>query len=438
MNENPEGTPNPLNPNPEVAPTAPEPVAAEPTPVAPVAEPAVAEQPAVTQPAQPVAQPTEMAQPKVAKPKKAGLIVAIILCVVAIAAGVAAALIFINPFAAKKDAVPAALAKLMSGDAPRMVALDGSVSVTTSEESMPFSDFNVKFQASLNGIHKENYANAVISTTLTDGGKLSFNVDEVGNSKGEYYVRLSKIAEAINNYEPLPQEVTDCASDDESELEDCIGEPSSSDSILSILSVLKLIDDEWIRIQSSDVSEITGTTSTNTSPTQCLTDAASNMSKYGEELTGVYQQYPFINYTTENLKISQKKDALYLLSLDAEKTASFINALRDSSFVKEISSCMGIKTTSGEDLTTEEAQEIIKDFPDLYVEIDNNDNFTRVYFAISQDENKITVTVDLSLAYPSQITINEPTEYIDVNEAMTKIMSELYGGDNEDSIFSID
>ena len=162
------------------------------------------------------------------------------------------------------------------------------------------------------------------------------------------------------------------------------------------------------------------------------------MSKYGEELTGVYQQYPFINYTTENLKISQKKDALYLLSLDAEKTASFINALRDSSFVKEISSCMGIKTTSGEDLTTEEAQEIIKDFPDLYVEIDNNDNFTRVYFAISQDENKITVTVDLSLAYPSQITINEPTEYIDVNEAMTKIMSELYGGDNEDSIFSID
>ena len=379
-----------------------------------------------------------MAQPKVAKPKKAGLIVAIILCVVAIAAGVAAALIFINPFAAKKDAVPAALAKLMSGDAPRMVALDGSVSVTTSEESMPFSDFNVKFQASLNGIHKENYANAVISTTLTDGGKLSFNVDEVGNSKGEYYVRLSKIAEAINNYEPLPQEVTDCASDDESELEDCIGEPSSSDSILSILSVLKLIDEEWIRIQSSDVSEITGTTSTNTSPTQCLTDAASNMSKYGEELTGVYQQYPFINYTTENLKISQKKDALYLLSLDAEKTASFINALRDSSFVKEISSCMGIKTTSGEDLTTEEAQEIIKDFPDLYVEIDNNDNFTRVYFAISQDENKITVTVDLSLAYPSQITINEPTEYIDVNEAMTKIMSELYGGDNEDSIFSID
>jgi len=432
MNENPEGTPNPLNPNPEVAPTAPEPVAAEP---APVAEPTVVEQPAV---AQPVAQPTEMAQPKVAKPKKAGLIVAIILCVVAIAAGVAAALIFINPFAAKKDAVPAALAKLMSGDAPRMVALDGSVSVTTSEESMPFSDFNVKFQASLNGIHKENYANAVISTTLTDGGKLSFNVDEVGNSKGEYYVRLSKIAEAINNYEPLPQEATDCASDDESELEDCIEEPSSSDSILSILSVLKLIDEEWIRIQSNDVSEITGTTSTNTSPAQCLTDATSNMSKYGEELTGVYQQYPFINYTTENLKISQKKDALYLLSLDTEKTASFINALRDSSFVKEISSCMGIKTTSGEDLTTEKAQEIIKDFPDLYVEIDNNDNFTRIYFAISQDENKMTATVDLSLAYPSQITINEPTEYIDVNEAMTKIMSELYGSDNEDSIFSID
>ncbi len=431
MNENPEGTPNPLNPNPEVAPTAPEPVAAEPTPVepAPVAESAVAEQPAVTQPA-------KMAQPKVAKPKKAGLIVAIILCIVAIVAGVAAALIFINPFAAKKDAVPAALAKLMSGDAPRMVAIDGSINLATSEESMPFSDFNVKLQASINGIHKENYANAVLSTTLKDGGKLSFNVDEVGNSKGEYFVKLSKIADAIEKYEPLPQEVTDCTSE-ESELEDCIEESNSSDTILGILGMLKELDEEWIRIQNSDVSGIAGTVSPSTTPTECLTNVTDNMRKYGEEVSSIYQQYPFINYTTENLKISQKKDALYLLSFDAEKTASFINALRDSDLIKELASCMGTKMTSSEDLTTEDVQEIIKDFPDLYVEIDNDDNFTRVYFAISVEDNAATVTIDLSLAYPTQITINEPTEYIEVNEAIKKIMSGLGGNVGENAILPI-
>lgn len=447
MNENPEGTPNPLNPNPEAAPVAPEPVA----PVAEqaMAEPTVGEQTASL--AEPVAQPTQPVQPDnkpvaVGKPKKTGLIIAIVLFILAIATGVTAALIVLNPFGGNKDAVPAAMAKLMSGDAPKLVAMEGNIKLTSSNEESPVSALAIKFQTGLNGNTKDNYATAIVTATFKDSSELTFNADEIGTANGDLYLKLSNIAEALNNYEPATVQVTDCEDGEETEKcidyveiecdeedEDCDEEdidvimPEPADSILDFIGVFEVIDDEWVRIPSSDFSNVTDLVSVDM-PTQCLIDAAGNLQEYGSNFATMYSENPFINYTTDDLKIAQKKDTLYQLKFDADKLAGFINSMNNSGFMNEMLACMGGQATN-EEVSASDLQGILAVLPEIYVEIDNDNNFTRVYLALTSEDGQTSVTADLSLSYPANITIQEPEVYIEMNEVLSRLFTMFYGED---------
>lgn len=435
MNENPEGTPNPLNPNPGANPSGPEPVAPE--PVAPATEPV----------AEPSTEPLQGGPSVVVdKPKKkTGLIVAIILFVVAIVGGVAAALIVLNPFAAKKDAVPAAIAKLVSGDAPKLVVMEGNINLTSTDENLPVSAMNIRFQSGNNSNTSMNYADAKITATLKSGAEFSFDADEIGLADGTLYLKLSNIVEALDNYEPTTEttnciggeEGTNCADYEYIEIEcyedeeDCesveVIMPDPTDSILEFLGVFEVIEDEWIKIPMSDFSNVSDLVQIN-APTQCIIDASDKMGEYSNSIAKLYEENPFINYTTDNLKIAQKKNTLYQLKFDADKLTNFVNSMSNSGFANELLACVGGQATNTE-ISSDYVAQITEVLPEIYVEIDDNDNFTRVYLAVSDPDGNTNVTADLSFSYPSELNINEPEVYIDINEVLSRLLTMFYGED---------
>lgn len=441
MNDSPEGTPNPLKQNPGVAPVeqgatppAPEPA---PTP-APAPEP-VAPAPAPT-PA-PAEEPKGSMVEPAKKSKKPALIVAIVLFVVALIAGAAAAIIFFDPFGmfgSRKDAVPAAIAKLFSDEAPNLVSIDGNVKLVANDSSSPFSTLTVKFKTDGNAKTTENSTSATVTAVLRDGTNFSFNVDEVKPSGNDLYLKLSGVSKALENMDntncidgeegtncgdEIDVDVIDCDVDDD----DCMEVGVDTDTIMGYIEIFEVIDDEWIYIPGSTFDSVTDMTSVNDT-TQCLIDAAGKMDKYDSDFTTMYKNNSFITYSTDNLKIAQKKDPLYRLGIDEEKMAGFINSMNNSGFMNEMLACTGGEATNQE-VTAADLKGITSVLPAIYVEIDGKNNFTRVYLSMSDDSGNFDVTADLSLSYPDKVTIEEPGEYIEINEVINRILTALYGED---------
>ena len=452
MNENPGGTPNPLAQGPGEAPAAPTPAPA------PVSTPAPA--PAAPAPVAPAPEPTPAPTPEPAiseEPKgsmvepakksgKPAMIVAIVLFVVALIAGITALAIF-DPFGLfkKKDAVPAAIAKLFSDKSPNLVTMDGTINVVVDSTSLPFESLAIKLKSSTNSEKLENTSNATVTITHDDND-LEFDVDEVKTSDGDFFVRITGLSDIVNG--PTTNTVVDCSDEDE---EDCLtvidncddeldincvsgdySDSSTTDELSELAGVFGLIDGDWIRIPSSIFNQATTGLIDYGETTQCLVDAAGKMGEYGEDFGNIYKNNQFITYSTDNLKIAQKTNQLYRLGFDKEKMAGFINGIGNSGFMNEMLACMG-GTATNKEVTANDLTEIVSALPTIYVEIDNNDNFTRVYFNLSSEGAEITA--DFSLSYPSSIEITEPSEYVDLNNLLSELIPGYSVEDDEDFTF---
>ena len=364
MNENPEGTPNPLNPNPGPAPAdaGPAPAAPAPQPAPqPVAQPVA--QPVV---AEPTAVPAAESEPKdsVVEPKnksKKGLIIAVVLLLFAIIGGVVAAILILKPFGGNGDAVSMAMQKLFEGTGPARVAVDGSI-IATSDSS----DGKVKidFKSGVDTVSKENYANIELTLISPDDDEFSIGADEVYTSDGDLYFRVSNIEDLVDYLVTANTTDTfcleddfDCAYIDGGCTRDQLGNvscsndyPQSSSSMPSYLSdIIEIVDGEWIRVSSSDFSSLVDMAESNIDSTaQCLIDTAEDADKYKDDFVGFYKENPFVNSTTENIKIEQKKSQPYLISLDGEKLTGFLNSVAGSDFTKELAACGGSSVDSGD------------------------------------------------------------------------------------------
>ena len=460
MNENPEGTPNPLNPNPGETPTGAE-------PVTPVEQPATVDQPVPTehpveestssfdtmQPEQPTPEPMAGASQASVDPlpssepvhdsssvvvdkpkKKTGLIVAIILFIVAIAGGVAAALIVLNPFGAKKDAVATAISKLINGETPKLVKMDGAIDMSSNNSSSPLSSLSLKLDFS--GNTTSNNASVDITATLEGDTELSFRVDERMLEKN-LYIRLSNISEALNNYMPMT-DTKHCA--DYEDETDCIETPTTLDienPVTATLNLLRIIDNEWIQIPTSYLNS--GSSSWMVGggvQAQCLVDMSEKLND-GSEIAEIYNNNQFVGYTTDGLKVAQKNNTLYKLTFDAEKLAGFMNSVNDSEFAKELYSCMGARVT-GTEITAEQASTVVDALPEVYVEINGDYYFTRLYMTMADSESNSNMKVDLSISYPESLEVSEPEQYIDLNEAISKLLNYSNGDDVYDYDYDYD
>ena len=130
----------------------------------------------------------------------------------------------------------------------------------------------------------------------------------------------------------------------------------------------------------------------------------------------LYKNNPFITSSAENIAISNKAYPVRRIMLDKSNFTSFVESAKDLTMVKDLLNCIEQDSSS---INTDSLIENISKLPTLYVEIDDQYQFTRLYFQYDNDDVKITT--DLSLDYPSSPNISEPKQYTDFNTLLQKL-----------------
>ena len=206
MNNNPGETPNPLNPSgPKAQPEAP---VAAPATAAPAAAPATTE-PATEAPAEAASTATMAADTKVAsldptgrtmeqsapattespKKKNTGLIVGLIVGLVVLIGGIAAAVaIVLN--SNRGDAVAMAMQKIMKGESPKNVAIDGDINILLNDSSIPFKRININLDSDIMVGSMINTSSAVLTFTDSSNKDYSVEFNELYAESGIYTLKL--------------------------------------------------------------------------------------------------------------------------------------------------------------------------------------------------------------------------------------------------------
>jgi hypothetical protein len=463
MDDKTQGTPNPLNPTPGITPldaNPSEPIRSvnqfnttEPTrsvnqfnttppvnqfnttpPSSPVVPMGVVENLDPTNRPMEYAPMPETPQPKKNK-KKVGLIIGGMVCLfLAIGCGVAAILLFMN----HGDPVERAMGKLMSGEAPTNTTIQGTIGVKSNDSSSSISDLKISINSNLTTDSLINSSTATLSGSLRNGGDFSIDLSEVYAANGDLYLKidgiseimddpylLSDSAETTSTEEGLTTEELqteeEISVDEEMTLNE--GTPSTG-TITSMLSIIGTIDGEWIRIP---ISELGATSSELTSgidsKTSCAVELFANLDNNRNSIMEMYQRNSFIGSTTKDLAVASVNNPIYKVVVKSENFTNFFNEARNSSMLKEYQDCTG---ETIEALNAGSVDQTLAELPEVYVEVDGDDNFTRLYFVADTNEGDATITTDLNFSYPTNVNVSEPAEYTDLSEILQGLFSNIY------------
>ena len=437
MNENPEGTPNPLNPNPApvgpqaapetipaaqpaarpaAQPVAPRPVAQQPTvakmptfgpaaqatrpaapaapTVAPAGQPAPAMQPAAPQMTAPAGQPMPAAQPGAntqseanaatepeKKKGKGGLIAILIIFFLALIGSGVAALVVFDPFGwfgNTTNRFSAAVTKTFETDRPTNVALNGTVSLYFNDEDSAIAGVDVNLKTAINIANDVNTTSADIVVTMADESELEFKAQEVKVEDGDMFVKVDGLKAALNLSAPETncvdgEEGTNCATE---------GEESASLMLGMFASILDQIDGTWLKISGDNIVSATDMIGAS-SVTSCVSALGDGSYLTASGIMNV------MSASTENLTISKKANDLYRLDLNMDK-------------LNQTEACANMSK------------------PTVYVEIDENNNFTRLY--VKAQEESVGMVADLAVSYPNSVTVTEPGDYTDLDTILMNLI----------------
>ena len=189
-----------------------------------------------------------------------------------------------------------------------------------------------------------------------------------------------------------------------------------------ILDIIETVDGEWIKISTEDMGLLTdGLTSQ--SNFSCISSLVNDINKNSNSAIELYNKYPFYSSTNENLVVASKNNPIYKLEVNADNFANFVNSIDNSVLSGDIYTCLNLNDNVS--ITSEDAAEVVKQLPEMYVEVDANYNFTRFYTKTETEEGA-EVIIDLSFTYPSNINVSEPVEYVDFMDVMQEIMLSMF------------
>lgn len=453
MNENPGETPNPLNPMPETG-ASPEPVNSPSRTgsagVAPAEDNATTNQTptgtavgAFTEAVQvesldPMGRPMEKAAPQTEAPKKkskVGLIVCLVILIVAlIGGGIAAAVVLMNKN--KPDAVAMAMEKLMSGEAPENVAIDGTIDILLNDKDSPVSRINVNLDSDIIVGSAINTSSVVLTMTTRYGQDYSVKFDEVYAANGDLYFKIDGAMAAIEDSGILDliQNSADVELNaDAEELDaDTEGTVEVVDSVETIVDTayvdvlaqaIEVIDGEWLKISTDELAQLSSDIMTD-SPTTCIMNMVGDLNKNSNTTVQLYNKYPFINSTTEGVMIASKENPVYRVSINSENFAQFVNSMQNAGLTDDLYTCLGWKGNTS--VSEEDAAEVVNELPKAYVEVNGNNEFSRLYVESELNDGAMSVVADLGLNYPRNVNVMEPVEYTDFSEVIQKIMSGMF------------
>ncbi len=456
MNENDGGTPNPLNPTPSTEPTptpeptpepAPEPkVGLETEPVTKVESEGVVEIETAHEAAMnpsPLDRPMEQAQPEVTeqpKKKKTGLIIGILVALlIATGCGVAALLLFMNN---DDDAVAKAIDKLINGNLPTNTVVDGTIDVALNDSKSAITNLKLDLNSELVVGSMINSTTAKLSVEAKNRETITAELNEIYGTDGDLYLKIDGVSDLVensslfdalfnagttsateleDNCSPMGAgEETNCLS--ESVIENVVVEESNNDMMEMYATAIKMFEEQWFRISVDELEDLTSETTSQDS-LSCVADLIKGANQNSNSLSSNYSKNPFIVSTNKDLPVVSKANPIYAISIDNEKFTNFVDSIKDSETLDEFYSCVGYKAAN---IDTEELIETINSLPTLYVEIDKDYNFTRLYFTYYIEDGAATATVDLGFSYPTNVNISEPTEYKDLSSALQQMFTSTY------------
>ena len=394
------------------------------------------DQSAMTPASRPMEQAPSAEPPKPRKRKKTGLIVGLIISLfVAVGCGVAAILLFVS--GGTEDAVAAAMSKLVSGKMPENVIIDGTIDFSINDASSPFSSAKIDLNTEAIAKSLINSTKANLSANLKNGGSFSVEFDEVYAANGDLYLKIDGISNVLNdsnitNVQTESEDTVTVESTAETEqaytevdcyiAEGCPNDGSGLESLASLtatLKMLELIDGEWIRISTSDISSLVPSTDTN--ELECFTNSIKETLTSNNALVGMYNKNPFVTSTSENLNVTSEKNPIYLVTIDNENLRAFLNQFQKSTVVENYNSCTGQINAK---IDIDAVIDSVNQLPEFYVEIDGDHNFTRIYFETDFDDGKIGAKANLNLTYPTNVNVPAPVEYKDLSSMIQEMMTD--------------
>lgn len=464
MNENGDGTPNPLNQNnpvrnpldaspsmpaavegvmqnttPANTPVEPvRPIAVEPMPsestlvesatitttndnLGELAETIVAESvmvPSLDPEGRPMQKVAEVEE-KPKKKKKTGLIVGIVLflCLL-IGGGVTAALLLLN---GDKDPVSLAMKKIMSGQAPANLVIDGTIDFKATNNNGPISAMHIDLNSQARTNSMINKSRAEVSLLLLNDETLSFEFDEVYAANGDLYFKVDGISNLINELSNLTT-VTDYPKncEDGSDETNCIEDLTVETPGLLVFSVISVADGQWLKISVDELNAVSGY-ATN-SDMSCMINMIDSINTNSNSAAELYNKNPFISSTTENITIDNRSNQVRKVVIDDEKFADFVNSIQNFEMTNKLYNCLGWENNVK--ITDEDVAEITNQFSDVYVEVDKDNNFSRLY--IQNTDDTWTITIDLAFNYPADINVSEPNEYVTFEDLVQEIMTSVF------------
>lgn len=486
MNENPGGMPNPLNPTPATGPAPNSTLSAAPSPApnpapspvtpAPTASPIPNTVPTQA-PAQPVApvtntikvdslapedRPMEKAAPAEAAPakkKKTGLIAGIIAVVAVLVLGGAAAAIAIMMMN-QVDPVTAAMKKIMDGEAPTNVAIDGDINIVLNDEFSPVSNIKIALNSKLISSSAINNSVANVTATIRNVGDFNIEFDEVYAGNGDLYFKIdgatsaledSGILYLLNLSNQMPRQI-DCGEDavcqtteiqaltctngencelteiDDTKLNVLDGGQNVLDAdtiayFASLVGVIEVIDGEWLKVSVDELNMLSGGM-TASSDISCVTNLVSDINTNSNSAIELYSKYPFISSTNKDVKLASKNYPVYQISVDSEKFANFVNSIQNSEMTANLYSCLG--WTDNVSISKDDVAKMVNTMPKIYAEVDGENNFTRLYLTSDLNNGEGTMTIDLGFSYPANVNVPEPEEYKNFSDVIQEIMSSMY------------
>ena len=452
MNENPGETPNPLNPTPIASPTPAQP--AEPVPT-------LSQAPAT--PANPMDRPMEQAAPieiTPTKKKKTGLIAGIIAVVaVLLIGGVAAALVLILN---QPDPVTAAMNKIMSGNAPANVAIDGNINIAINDEFSPISNVNIDLKSSGITSSMINDSKATVKTKIRNVGEFEVEFDEVYAGNGDLYFKIDGATSALEDsgilyllnssnqvdcsggrVDCLNEEAstnciggvgTNCLSEDEYILDggQSVLDEETITYFASLLNMVEVIDGEWLKISVDQLNMVSDRVVAD-SDISCITNLVSEVNTNSNSAAELYRKNPFVSSTNENVTLNSKNYPVYKVSVDSEKFANYVNSIQNADLSSNLYSCLGWENNV--QIGADDVAEIVNTMPTVYAEVDDDNNFSRLYLVSNLNDGEGTMTIDLGFSYPANVNVSEPEEYKDFSEVLQEIMSSMFTIDTDIDIY---
>lgn len=416
------------------------------------------------------------AKPKVNKGLIIGIVSGVAALIVIVVVGVVVALALNKP-----DPVVGAIEKILNGQAPANLQINGNVAFDTTDENSPASHYEMTVSAS--GMPNSLINEATITLPLGEEfGDATVELNEVYPGNQDLYLRVDGVTAALEGLsehlsmqdsgeitylDECEEDDVECLEqmeelensdeeyiDDEVPYEDEVTEEGEiveegtvvdpydlvADNPLLTMALMlaQNVEGEWIKFSLGNTTEdeeainvtdmIGDDTMGGSSDFTCTVGLINTLRNNTSSVAGLYRKSPFIGSTQENVTLKSKNFPVYQVVIDQEKLTEFINAAQSAGLLKDYFSCSGQNAS--------ELTRAISNLPTIYTEVDSELNFTRVY--LKGNNNGTTVTADLGLSYPTNINVPEPTEYLDFEEAMTEIFSGMFSEEGYEEKVTID